>query len=66
MLGAIWAAFVPRFSERVSPDGGCQQGPDPAVPLPSVVAFAYPCIFIEIQFLILVSVGRPGSLRHRV
>lgn len=48
---AIWASFIPCFSERVLPDGGCQQSPDPAVPLPSVVAFAYPCILIEICFL---------------
>lgn len=48
---AIWASFIPCFSERVLPDGGCQQSPDPAAPLPSVVAFAYPCVLIEISFL---------------
>lgn len=48
---AIWASLIPYFSERVLPDGGCQQSPDPAVPLPSVVAFAYPCTLIEICFL---------------
>lgn len=63
---AIWASFIPRFSECVLPDGACQQGPDPVVPLQSVVAFAYPCILIEIQFLISVSVRLPGCLQHRV
>lgn len=47
----IWASFIPCFSEHVLPDGGCQQSPDPAVALPSVVAFAYPCILTEIWFL---------------
>jgi len=61
---AIWASFIPGFSERLLPDGGCQQGPDPVVPLPSVVAFAYPCILIEVLFLILVSVRLPGSLQQ--
>lgn len=65
---AIWASSIPCFSELVLPDGGCQQGPDPVVPLQSVVAFVYPCILIEIQFLMLVSVRLPGCLqqsRHR-
>lgn len=58
---AIWASVSSCFCEHVLPDGGCQQGPDPVVPLPSVVAFAYPRVLMEVQFPILASVRRPGS-----
>lgn len=54
---AIWTSFIPCFSEHVLPDGGCQQSPDLAVPLPSVMDFAYPCILIGICFLSSCSLG---------
>lgn len=54
---AIWTSFIPCFSEHVLPDGGCQQSSDLAVPLPSVMDFAYPCILIEICFLSSSSLG---------